>query len=130
MRPIETKMQFRTNRKIGKIGVMLIGLGGNNGWYYGNILWKIRGILDQFMGGTGLRRGRRNSSELLVGDALDFWRVIYADKKQQKLINQCRKEVDQIINSKLLFEILNSDYPLKKILLKFNKIILLPFDEQ
>ena len=61
-------------------------IGGNNGWYYGNILWKIRGILDQFMGGTGLRRGRRNSSELLVGDALDFWRVIYADKKQQKLL--------------------------------------------
>ena len=51
---------------------------------------------------------------------INQWEV--EDKKQQKLINQSRKEVDQIINSKLLFEILNSDYPLKKILSKFNKI--------
>ena len=51
---------------------------------------------------------------------INQWEV--EDKKQQKLINQSRKEVDQIINSKLLFEILNSDYPLKKILLKFNRI--------
>ena len=26
-------MQFKTERKVGKVGVMLIGLGGNNGWY-------------------------------------------------------------------------------------------------
>ena len=51
---------------------------------------------------------------------INQWEV--EDKKQQKLINQSRKEIDQIINSKLLFEILNSDYPLKKILLKFNRI--------
>jgi uncharacterized protein YbjT (DUF2867 family) len=61
-------------------------IGGNNGWYYGTFLWKIRGFVDQFFGGTGLRRGRRNPTELLSGDALDFWRVIYADKEQQKLL--------------------------------------------
>ncbi len=61
-------------------------IGGNNGWYYGTFLWKIRGLIDQLFGGTGLRRGRRNPTELLNGDALDFWRVIYADKKQQKLL--------------------------------------------
>ncbi len=48
------------------------------------------------------------------------WEV--EDKKQKKLINQSRKEIDQIINSKLLFKILNSDYPLKKLLSKFNRI--------
>jgi len=31
VKPIETKMKFRTERKVGKVGVMLIGLGGNNG---------------------------------------------------------------------------------------------------
>lgn len=61
-------------------------IGGDTGWYYGTFLWKIRGYLDQFFGGTGLRRGRRNPTELLSGDALDFWRVIYADKEQQKLL--------------------------------------------
>lgn len=61
-------------------------IGGNTGWYYGTFLWKIRGYLDQFFGGTGLRRGRRSPNELLSGDALDFWRVIYADKEQKKLL--------------------------------------------
>ena len=61
-------------------------IGGENGWYYGTFLWKIRGFIDQLYGGTGLRRGRRSPTELLNGDALDFWRVIYADKKKQKLL--------------------------------------------
>ena len=51
---------------------------------------------------------------------INQWEV--EDKKQKKLINQSRKEIDQIINSKLLFKILNSDYPLKKLLSKFNRI--------
>jgi hypothetical protein len=31
--------------------------------------------MDRFVGGVGLRRGRRNPDRLAVGDALDFWRV-------------------------------------------------------
>ena len=61
-------------------------IGGDTGWYYGTFLWKIRGFLDQFFGGAGLRRGRRHPTELNAGDALDFWRVIYADKTNQKLL--------------------------------------------
>jgi uncharacterized protein YbjT (DUF2867 family) len=61
-------------------------IGGETGWYYGTFLWKIRGFFDQFFGGAGLRRGRRHPTELNAGDALDFWRVIYADKKNQKLL--------------------------------------------
>ena len=48
-------------------------IGGQKGWYSGEWLWRLRGILDQLLGGPGLRRGRR--SKLAVGDALDFWRV-------------------------------------------------------
>ena len=61
-------------------------IGGDKGWYYGTFLWKIRGVLDQFVVGTGLRRGRTNPHKLHAGDALDFWRVIYADKKRKKLL--------------------------------------------
>jgi len=50
-------------------------LGGGTGWYYGNVLWRIRGTLDLLVGGPGLRRGRRDSHALRPGDALDFWRV-------------------------------------------------------
>jgi uncharacterized protein YbjT (DUF2867 family) len=61
-------------------------IGGETGWYYGTFLWKIRGFIDQFYGGAGLRRGRRHPSELNAGDALDFWRVIYSDKEKGKLL--------------------------------------------
>ena len=51
-------------------------VGGGNGWYAADILWKIRGWLDQLAGGPGLRRGRRDSETVGYGEALDFWRVV------------------------------------------------------
>ena len=50
-------------------------IGGQTGWYYGNWLWKIRGIMDLLVGGVGVRRGRRDPNFVRVGDTLDFWRV-------------------------------------------------------
>ena len=61
-------------------------IGGKNGWYYGTFLWKLRGYLDKFFGGIGLRRGRTHPTELNIGDSLDFWRVIYANKSAGKLL--------------------------------------------
>ncbi|RFU85482.1 SDR family NAD(P)-dependent oxidoreductase [Streptomyces triticagri] len=51
------------------------GVGGENGWYSFPLAWAIRGLLDRFVGGVGLRRGRRDARHLRVGDSLDFWRV-------------------------------------------------------
>lgn len=51
------------------------GIGGDNGWYSWPVAWAARGWLDKLAGGVGLRRGRRSSSELMTGEALDFWRV-------------------------------------------------------
>ncbi|WP_282636148.1 SDR family oxidoreductase [Sphingobacterium thalpophilum] len=61
-------------------------IGGNSGWYYGNWLWKIRGFMDQLVGGVGMRRGRKNKSDLAAGDALDFWRVLIADRTTKRLL--------------------------------------------
>ena len=61
-------------------------IGGQRGWYYMNFLWVIRGIIDKLFGGVGLRRGRRHPEELQPGDALDFWRVILADKEGRRLL--------------------------------------------
>lgn len=61
-------------------------IGGERGWYYANILWSIRGFLDKLFGGVGLRRGRTSPDKLAPGDALDFWRVLVADKEGRRLL--------------------------------------------
>ncbi len=55
------------------------GIGGANGWYSWPLAWQIRGVLDRVVGGPGLRRGRRDHAQLVVGDAVDFWRVEETD---------------------------------------------------
>lgn len=61
-------------------------IGGLNGWYYGTILWRLRGFIDKIFGGVGLRRGRTNQDSIQPGDALDFWRVLYANKEEGRLL--------------------------------------------
>ena len=61
-------------------------IGGNRGWYFGNWMWRIRGVMDKMVGGVGLRRGRRSETDLKAGDALDFWRVLLADKPNGRLL--------------------------------------------
>jgi hypothetical protein len=61
-------------------------IGGETGWYYGNWLWGIRGFIDRLFGGVGLRRGRKNQTDLSPGDALDLWRVLIVDKMGKRLL--------------------------------------------
>jgi uncharacterized protein YbjT (DUF2867 family) len=61
-------------------------IGGKTGWYGVDWAWKIRGKMDKVVGGVGLRRGRRHPTELERGDALDFWRVLLADKGKGRLL--------------------------------------------
>lgn len=61
-------------------------IGGSTGYYALNWAWHMRGLADQMIGGVGLNRGRRHPSEIQVGDSIDFWRVILADKPNGHLI--------------------------------------------
>lgn len=54
---------------------VILGIGGENGWYSSPLLWAVRGWMDRIVGGVGLRRGRRSRTAARVGDAIDFWRV-------------------------------------------------------
>jgi uncharacterized protein YbjT (DUF2867 family) len=54
---------------------VILGIGGDRGWYSFPLAWGARGLLDRLVGGVGLRRGRRDPDQLYVGEALDFWRV-------------------------------------------------------
>ncbi len=79
IRKTHVKNVLKCRKKIWKIG-------GETGWYYANWIWKFRGFIDKLFGGVGLRRGRTNASSLHAGDSLDFWRVIYANKKEMRLL--------------------------------------------
>ena len=61
-------------------------IGGGTGWYYADWLWHLRGFMDKLVGGVGLRRGRTHDSELSPGDAVDFWRVLVADRSEGRLL--------------------------------------------
>jgi len=58
-----------------KVFRVFSSLGGDRGWLTWNWAWRLRGLLDRLVGGSGLRRGRRNPEVLLPGEAVDFWRV-------------------------------------------------------
>lgn len=61
-------------------------IGGETGWYHMNFLWRLRGFMDKLAGGVGLRRGRTHPDKLYPGDALDFWRVLVADREKGRLL--------------------------------------------
>ncbi|HEV7379577.1 MAG TPA: SDR family oxidoreductase [Dyadobacter sp.] len=64
----------------------IFAIGGESGWYYGDWLWQFRGFLDKLFGGVGLSRGRKNQQNVTTGDTLDFWRVIYANRQERRLL--------------------------------------------
>ncbi|MFT7545702.1 MAG: hypothetical protein ACI8YO_002492, partial [Gammaproteobacteria bacterium] len=80
----DSRMRPFENRKVCVDKIWSIG--GNTGWYYGNWLWRIRGVMDKIFGGVGLRRGRTNPSAINIGDSIDFWRVLYANKDEGRLL--------------------------------------------
>ena len=66
-------------------------IGGRTGWYFGNILWRIRGLVDLMMGGVGMRRGRRDAETPQLGSTLDFWRVeAYEPGRRLRLFAEMR----------------------------------------
>ncbi|MEO6833574.1 MAG: SDR family oxidoreductase [Chitinophagaceae bacterium] len=69
-----------------EVAKRFFSIGGENGWYYADKLWHLRGVLDKLMGGVGLNRGRRSAVDIQSGDALDFWRVLLADHKNHRLL--------------------------------------------
>ncbi len=61
-------------------------IGGKNGWYYANWLWRFRGFIDKLFGGVCLRRGRTSLNDIYAGNTLDFWRVLYSNKSEMRLL--------------------------------------------
>jgi uncharacterized protein YbjT (DUF2867 family) len=78
------------------------GIGGKNGYYAADWLWEVRGFIDKLFGGPGLHRGRKNNTNIEIGDAIDFWRVV--DLRENKSI-KLRAEMKLPGVATLLFKI-------------------------
>lgn len=83
---ITERRQIEVTASLHNVYSAFTGLGGERGWLYWNWAWQVRGLLDRLVGGVGLRRGRRPSIDLRVGDAIDFWRVEAADPDRMLLL--------------------------------------------
>ena len=83
---LDAGYRVRINAPLDDVGLPISRIGGYEGYYYADGLWWLRGLLDRLFGGVGLRRGRRHATELGVGDALDFWRVLDVVPKERLVL--------------------------------------------
>lgn len=61
-------------------------IGGSDGWFTFDFLWKLRGLLDKLAGGYGTAMGKRASSDLRVGDLIDVWKVVALEEEKRLLL--------------------------------------------
>jgi uncharacterized protein YbjT (DUF2867 family) len=69
-----------------KVYEVISAVGGKNGWFGYESLWKVRGFIDKLFGGYGLSRGRRDAKELRMGDSVDFWKVVDVRENERVLL--------------------------------------------
>ena len=70
-----TSSSLQTQKPASALFRSFCQIGGNEGWFRGNWMWRLRGVLDSILMGVGSARGRRSSQTLRINDVIDFWRV-------------------------------------------------------
>ena len=50
-------------------------VGGKDGWFHNNWMWRTRGMIDKVFLGVGTSRGRKSNYSLRVNDVIGFWRI-------------------------------------------------------
>ena len=83
---VDRKIEYFNKIKKEKVYKSFISIGGKEGWFDYDFLWKIRGVIDKIIGGVGLKRGRRDQYNLRVGDSLDFWKVVDIQENKRLLL--------------------------------------------
>ena len=83
---ISAPYRIRLEATPAEVWAPITRIGGETGWYFADWLWRLRGWIDNVIGGVGWKRGRRNRNEVVVGDALDFWRVLEVQENRRLLL--------------------------------------------
>ncbi len=69
------QLRLETDASPESVYQIFSSIGGTQGWYYGDWLWQVRGLLDKMAGGPGMRRGRGGRVDLQPGDVVDGYTV-------------------------------------------------------
>ena len=77
-----TTYSILTDKSAEALYASICRIGGKEGWFQNNWMWRLRGMIDRLLMGVGSSRGRRSDVSLKINDVIDFWRV--EDMKQDK----------------------------------------------
>jgi len=79
------KYSLTTKKSASSLFESTCKIGGKEGWFYSNWIWRLRGGIDRVLLGVGTARGRRCYSSIKINDVIDFWRIEDV-KENEKLL--------------------------------------------
>ena len=80
--PKQAGCTVNTSASSGALWEVINQIGGKEGYFFGNVLWKTRGAMDLLVGHR-LAKGRPERAYLQTGDAVDSWKVIIVEPEKQ-----------------------------------------------
>ncbi|UCH15037.1 MAG: SDR family oxidoreductase [Bacteroidales bacterium] len=64
-----------TKKNLSSLFNSICRIGGKEGWFHNNWMWRLRGTIDKLLMGVGTSRGRKSIHSLRINDVIDFWRI-------------------------------------------------------
>ncbi|MDP2981950.1 MAG: SDR family oxidoreductase [Candidatus Latescibacter sp.] len=70
-----TRYSLTTEKEAPALFQSICTVGGKEGWFSNNWMWRLRGLIDKIFMGVGDLRGRRSRNRLNINDVIGFWRI-------------------------------------------------------
>ncbi|MBD1568157.1 MULTISPECIES: DUF2867 domain-containing protein [Aliivibrio] len=80
--PKQAGASFTTNASANSLWKVILRLGGPEGYFFANGLWRTREWLDPLLGGSFPIRRKPKSDQLQLGDYIDSWKVIRCENNE------------------------------------------------
>ena len=80
--PKQAGCTLKTSAELADLWQVVNQIGGKEGYFFGNALWKTRGYMDLLVGHR-LAKGRPDRPMLEVGDHVDSWKVIIVEPQKE-----------------------------------------------
>jgi uncharacterized protein YbjT (DUF2867 family) len=77
---------LETEKDAGRIFKSVCRIGGEDGWFHSNWMWRLRGSIDRILLGVGSSRGRKTQRTPQANDVIGFWRVEGVEEGRRLLL--------------------------------------------